>query len=105
MASPRPFVGALLTSVASATFVIKDDSFEGPSYKPVLLKTLANTATGESAAIIYSHGGRIEQVNVVNLGARTSLPFSACKTRVEPDARHLPCIAAPLHLETTDNRR
>ena len=57
-----PFVGALLTSAASATFVIKDDSFEGPSYKPVLLKTLANTATGESAAIIYSHGGRIEQV-------------------------------------------
>lgn len=57
-------------TVASATFVIKDDSFEGLSSKPVLLKVLENTETGESAEIIFSHGGRIEQVGRNGVDAR-----------------------------------
>ena len=57
---------------ARASFRIVDDEFEGASSKPVLLKVLENTDTGESASVIYSHGGRVEQVSLVPRGARAS---------------------------------
>ena len=72
---------------ARASFRIVDDEFEGASSKPVLLKVLENTDTGESASVIYSHGGRVEQVSLVPRGARASAEVTK-KAPARPPAKN-----------------
>jgi len=55
--------GSHFSFVLSATFVIEDDAFEGHTGgRPVAIKVLRNTATGEWASVITSHGGTVDQV-------------------------------------------